>query len=121
MLNEKWTFEVSVLFVKFALGPSTRVKLNDGWTKWPLRASTQNVLPPNICRRKDKIGFAAPDQSWLSQHTPAMYEKVVNSPLVARYVDINALKKQFSRLDLGMRWRLYCMAPWDERFQVGVS
>jgi asparagine synthase (glutamine-hydrolysing) len=107
--------------VEFALGLSTRVKLNSGWTKWPLRAAMQNVLPANICWRKDKIGFAAPDQLWLSQHTPTMREKVINSPLVARYVDMKMLKKRFERLDLGMRWRLYCVALWGERFQVGVS
>jgi asparagine synthase (glutamine-hydrolysing) len=107
--------------VEFALGLSTRVKLNSGWTKWPLRAAMQSVLPANICWRKDKIGFAAPDQLWLNQHTPTMREKVINSPLVARYVDMKMLKKRFERLDLGMRWRLYCVALWGERFQVGVS
>jgi asparagine synthase (glutamine-hydrolysing) len=107
--------------VEFALGLSTRVKLNSGWTKWPLRAAMQNVLPANICWRKDKIGFAAPDQLWLSQHTPTMREKVINSPLVARYVDMKMLKKRFERLDLGMRWRLYCVALWGECFQVDVS
>ena len=35
-------------FVEFALGLSTRVKLNRGWTKWPLRAAMQNVLPAKI-------------------------------------------------------------------------
>jgi asparagine synthase (glutamine-hydrolysing) len=103
------------------LGLSTRVKLNNGWTKWPLRVAMQNVLPAAICWRKDKIGFAAPDQLWLGRHTPNMCAKVVNSPLVAHYVDMKVLRKRFDRLDLGMRWRLYCIALWGERFQVGVS
>jgi asparagine synthase (glutamine-hydrolysing) len=105
-------------FVEFALSLSTRIKLNRGWTKWPLRAAMRDMLPANICWRKDKIGFAAPDQLWLNRHSPAMYEKVIDSPLLARYVDMNALKKKFHRLDLGMRWRLYCVALWGERFRV---
>jgi asparagine synthase (glutamine-hydrolysing) len=107
-------------FVEFALGLSTRAKLNRGWTKWPLRAAMQNILPDNISWRKDKIGFAAPDQLWLSRHTPAMYEKVINSALLARHVDMKALKKRFHRLDLGMRWRLYCVALWSDLFQIKV-
>jgi len=107
--------------VEFALGLSTRVKLNNGWTKWPLRAAMQNILPEEICWRKDKIGFAAPDQIWLNRHTPAMYEKVMGSSLVARYAEMKSLKNRFHRLDLGMRWRLYCVALWGERFQVEVS
>jgi asparagine synthase (glutamine-hydrolysing) len=105
-------------FVEFALSLSTRIKLNQGWTKWPLRAAMRDMLPANICWRKDKIGFAAPDQLWLNRHSPAMYEKVIDSPLLARYVDMNALKKKFHRLDLGMRWRLYCVALWGERFRI---
>jgi asparagine synthase (glutamine-hydrolysing) len=108
-------------FVEFALGLSTRTKLNRGWTKWPLRAAMQNILPENISWRKDKVGFAAPDQLWLNRHTPAMYEKVTNNELLARHVDMKTLKKRFHRLDLGMRWRLYCVALWGERFQVDVS
>lgn len=108
-------------FVEFALGLSTRVKLNKGWTKWPLRAAAKDLLPASICWRKDKIGFEAPDQLWLNRHSPVMYAKVINSALVARYVDMRVLKKRFHRLDLRMRWRLYCVALWGERFQVEVS
>jgi asparagine synthase (glutamine-hydrolysing) len=107
-------------FVEFALGLPTRIKLNKGWAKWPLRAAMQDVLPANICWRKDKIGFAAPDQLWLNRHSPAMYDKVIGSALVARYVDMAAVKRKFHRLDPGMRWRLYCLALWGERFRVEV-
>jgi asparagine synthase (glutamine-hydrolysing) len=107
-------------FVEFALGLSTRAKLNRGWTKWPLRAAMQDSLPENISWRKDKIGFAAPDQLWLSRHAPTMYEKVINNALLARHVDMKALKKRFHRLDLAMRWRLYCVALWSDLFQIEV-
>ena len=97
-----------------------RIKLNKGWAKWPLRAAMQDVLPANICWRKDKIGFAAPDQPWLNRRSPAMYDKVIGSALVARYVDMAAVKRKFHRLDPAMRWRLYCTALWGERFRVEV-
>ena len=35
-------------FVEFALGLPSRVKLNRGWTKWPLRAAMQKDLPAKI-------------------------------------------------------------------------
>jgi asparagine synthase (glutamine-hydrolysing) len=105
-------------FVEFALGLPVRVKLNQGWTKWPLRAAMQDIVAATICWRKDKIGFAAPDQLWLSRHSAVMYSKIVQSALLSRYVDVEALKKKFYRLDLGMRWRLYCVALWGEQFGV---
>ena len=104
--------------VEFALGLPARVKLNEGWTKWPLRVAMQKLLPRDICWRKDKIGFAAPDQLWLNQHTSIMYAKVASSSLVAQYVKMELLKKRFHALDIGMRWRLYCVALWGEHFKV---
>lgn len=108
-------------FVELALGLATRIKLNHGWTKWPLRVAMQNVLPSIICWRKDKIGFAAPDQLWLNRHSPVMYQKVIDSTLLARYVEMDVLKRRFHRLDLLMRWRLYCVALWGERFRIEAS
>jgi asparagine synthase (glutamine-hydrolysing) len=105
-------------FVELALSLPTRLKLNQGWSKWPLRVAMQDELPPSICWRKDKIGFAAPDQLWLNRHSPVMYAKVADSALLCRYVDMRLLKKRFNRLDLGMRWRLYCVALWGEIFRI---
>jgi asparagine synthase (glutamine-hydrolysing) len=105
-------------FVELALGLPARIKLNQGWSKWPLRSAMQDELPLSICWRKDKIGFAAPDQLWLNRHSPVMYAKVAESALLCRYVDMRLLKKRFNRLDLGMRWRLYCVALWEEIFRI---
>ncbi|MGY4472618.1 asparagine synthase (glutamine-hydrolyzing) [Bradyrhizobium sp. USDA 3364] len=105
-------------FVEFALALPTRIKLNKGWAKWPLRMAMNDVLPSRISWRKDKIGFAAPDQLWLTRHSAAMYDRVIASELLARYVDMPMLKRKFHKLDLGMRWRLYCVALWGERFRV---
>jgi asparagine synthase (glutamine-hydrolysing) len=107
--------------VEFGLGLPAGLKLNKGWTKWPLRAAMQKDLPEDICWRKDKVGFAAPDQIWLNRHTDVMYEKVLASPLVGQFADLKALKKRFHRLDLGMRWRLYCVALWAERFRIEAA
>ena len=49
-----------------------------------------------------------------------MYAKVMDSTLLARYVDMKTLKKRFNQLDLAMRWRLYCVASWAEHFRIEV-
>jgi asparagine synthase (glutamine-hydrolysing) len=105
-------------FVELALGLSTRVKLRDGWTKWPLREAMRSILPDDIGWRRDKIGFAAPDQLWLARHMEKMRVKIFASDIVAKYVDMPALKKRFNKVDLGMRWRLYCLAVWGDQFKV---
>lgn len=105
-------------FVEQALGLSAHIKLNGGWTKWPLRKAMKDILPDDISWRRDKIGFAAPDRLWLTQHMEKMRIKIFASDLVAKYVDLAALKKRFDKVDLGMRWRLYCLALWGDQFKV---
>ena len=39
--------------------------LKDGWTKFILRKSMEEYLPPKIIWRKEKVGFETPQEKWL--------------------------------------------------------
>ena len=101
-----------------SLAPS--LKIQEGWTKWVLRASMSDVLPHSIAWRRKKIGFAAPEDLWLSRHANAMVEKIRQSPLIARFCNLDGLLRQFATLERRSQWRLYSLAMWEEQFGVGV-
>lgn len=42
-------------------------KIREGWTKFLMRESFKDTLPPEIAWRKDKIGYEPPQQAWM-QH-----------------------------------------------------
>jgi asparagine synthase (glutamine-hydrolysing) len=46
--------------------PST-YKIHDGWTKWIMRVSYQDLLPKQIAWRKDKIGYEPPQNDWFNK------------------------------------------------------
>lgn len=48
----------------FTLPPTC--KIHDGWTKWILRDTFSDVLPEDICWRKDKIGYEPPQKNWMA-------------------------------------------------------
>ena len=48
----------------FSLPP--QFKIHNGWTKWLLRQSFNDVLPGEICWRKDKIGYEGPQLNWMN-------------------------------------------------------
>ncbi|MFO0730922.1 MAG: asparagine synthase (glutamine-hydrolyzing) [Nitrospiraceae bacterium] len=50
--------------VEWVSGLETRWKLRDGWTKVLLRESLEGLLPPAIQWRRDKMGFATPEDEW---------------------------------------------------------
>ncbi len=46
--------------VEFVFSLPDNFKLRDGWTKFLLRESMKNILPEEICWRKEKVGFEPP-------------------------------------------------------------
>lgn len=42
-------------------------KIRDGYTKWILRKSVEEMLPPRIIWRQGKTGYEPPQQTWLKQ------------------------------------------------------
>ncbi len=56
----------------FTLPP--HFKIHEGWSKWIMRSTFQNLLPNEIVWRKDKIGYEPPQKDWLSN--PAMQERI---------------------------------------------
>jgi asparagine synthase (glutamine-hydrolysing) len=89
--------------VEFCYGLPSTYKIHRGWSKYLLRKSFEGILPKEITWRKDKIGYAPPEKSWMQD--PAMEELVNNgiSALVAEKI-INK-----DRLDPRKMWT-YLMA-----------
>jgi asparagine synthase (glutamine-hydrolysing) len=99
-----------------SLAPS--LKMQDGWTKWALRRSMSDLLPRGITWRRNKIGFAAPDDLWLARHTDIMAAKIRHSPLLGRFCNMGRLMRRYRGLDRNSQWRLYSLALWEEQFGV---
>ena len=57
----------------FALPPDYKIK--DGWQKYILRKAYEGIIPHKITWRKDKIGYAAPQDQWMQQEEN---QKLVN-------------------------------------------
>ncbi len=51
--------------VEFGFALNSTFKIRDGFTKWILRKSMENILPHNIVWRKDKVGYEPPQQQWM--------------------------------------------------------
>ena len=51
--------------VEFVFSLKSSALLENGWSKAILRNSVETLLPNEIVRRKDKIGFEAPHQLWV--------------------------------------------------------
>jgi asparagine synthase (glutamine-hydrolysing) len=75
-----------------------------------LREALADVLPEEVARRTDKIGFATPERDWLRGRLGRLAREVVASPSFAErgYVDQGKALEHLDRVAAGR-------APFDFR------
>ncbi|MEZ4731864.1 MAG: asparagine synthase (glutamine-hydrolyzing) [Caldilineaceae bacterium] len=105
----------------FALPLSYRIQ--NGWNKWILRRSMQQLLPQEICWRRTKLGYPTPETAWLQQGAPVIRQILQRQPeeQLAPYLQPGVMKQICSRPDAALAaapgvWRLVNLALWFELF-----
>ena len=107
--------------VEAGLSMPTHLKMRRGWTKYVLRKAVADILPESIVWRRDKIGFEAPMQTWLSEARAQILADVSDSRILAQTCDREALIRDWDRLHPWRRWSYFNLATWERVFGVRWS
>ncbi len=112
--------------VKFMLSlPEHYILAEDGTSKAVFRQAMRGIVPDAILDRKDKIGFATPEQRWLSK-LDRWVQEILGSD-VAREIpvlDMDALQSDWRSVLEGRKpwdfrvWRWLNLIHWTSRLQV---
>ena len=107
--------------VAYVLALSSNFKIRNGFTKWVFREAMRSLVPSDILSRTDKIGFAAPEESWLNSQKMELIDRLRQKPhpLLSEYVDLQLLE-QFLRARVGRMslnevrfvFRIVCLDSW---------
>lgn len=98
-----------------SLSINSLYKIKDGWTKYILRMAMEKILPDNVVWRKNKLGFNAPEKTWMESILPVMKVSIEKSKIIK---SITVRKIFYESLDKNALWRLYSIAMWEELFEV---
>jgi asparagine synthase (glutamine-hydrolysing) len=107
--------------VETAVSLNNSFKIKDGWTKFILRKATENLIPSEITWRKNKLGFNAPEKTWLEEINDLMIKQISGSRILYEISDRNYLMKNFKRMNPRVQWRLYNIARWEQIFNVSLG
>lgn len=97
---------------------------SNGETKSVFRAALRGIVPDSLLDRKDKIGFATPEQSWFLEQSEIV-RKWLQSSHDIPFLNAHALLKQFDAVASGALpctahvWRWVNFLKWYE--QTGFS
>jgi asparagine synthase (glutamine-hydrolysing) len=113
--------------VEFVLSlPEEYLIAPDGISKSVFRQAMRGVVPDVILDRRDKIGFATPEQRWLSKLRPWVDEVLRRGEqLRIPVLNMPALKEEWQQILAGSRgfdfrvWRWLNMIRWAEKMGVG--
>lgn len=90
--------------VEFCFSLPSQYKIHAGWSKYLLRRAFEPVLPKAITWRKDKKGFATPQNAWLTR-TPL--EERVNEAIA-----FLQREKWIAKPDPSKSWEYLSTASW---------
>jgi asparagine synthase (glutamine-hydrolysing) len=114
--------------VEFAIALGDDHKIEGAETKVLLRRAMADALPQKIAERKDKIGFATPEQRWFrGDLRRALLAEIESLPRLMPAAFAKGQIKEFVRLigesgkslD-GLGWRLACLAAWARVHNVAA-
>ena len=100
--------------VELAISLPFEYKIKNGWSKYILRKTADDLLPNEIVWRKNKFGFEAPKNTWLSDKEYFLTE-IRNSPFLSKFIDGNRINGKLDNITL---WKLYNIAIWANKFKV---
>jgi asparagine synthase (glutamine-hydrolysing) len=105
--------------------PEEFIIAEDGTSKAIFREAMRGIVPNEILDRKDKIGFATPEQQWLKNLRPWV-ATVLNSEMATQISALNLpqVRAEFQAVVDGKSafdfriWRWVNLIRWAERFHV---
>ena len=105
--------------VEYAYSLPTRLKLHGFTTKWLLKQTMQDRLPPGIAHRK-KQGFSIPMKNWIrGELAEFTRDEVFSSGLIAEYFRRDSLERFWQEHQLRQHnhshlfWTLLNLSLWD--------
>jgi len=115
--------------VDFVLSlPEQYIIAPDGTSKAVFRCAMRGIVPDSILDRKDKIGFATPERTWLSAASvwiQQQFDADVAAEIPAVRLDV--VSRDWQEIRQGQRtfssavWRCLNLIAWTKRFQIQYS
>jgi asparagine synthase (glutamine-hydrolysing) len=122
-IEARTPFADDIDLIEYVFQIPSAFKIYCGWSKYLLRAATEGVLPEGIRRRKDKIGFATPEYSWLNQMKEVFKSYITND--ISEFIDVKKMQEDWDKLTQGQAqsgitnlWRFINLAIWRKVYAL---
>ena len=103
--------------VEKALSMPDDYKIKKGIRKYILRESLKGILPPEVYKRYDKLGFPTPQKQWYEKNKDRIFSELNNN---FKYIENIVNRNIFEIDDDKIIWRVLTLARWIKLFKVKI-
>jgi asparagine synthase (glutamine-hydrolysing) len=114
--------------VEFIISCPDDFKIKNGITKITLRESLKEVLPTEIYKRVDKMGFVTPEPAWVKEHGPDVFRNEIEDAIFnSKGILKDSVKLKAEQIINGsipydpVVWRWICFGRWMKVFSVNLG
>ena len=114
--------------VEFIQSLPAEFKLANGETKRVMREGMKGILPEKIRTRRDKLGFATPEEIWVQKENPDLFRKLVRESIEASEGIFNKETMNVAESIISGKapftfqvWRLIVFGRWMRQFSMKPS
>jgi len=122
-IESRTPFADDIELIEYLFSIPSAYKIYNGWSKYLLREAMDGILPNEIKYRKDKIGFATPQFSWLSKLKNELKQYFTDD--LKDILDINNLLRDLDKINASQTryevtniWKCINFAIWKKLYRI---
>ncbi len=115
-IESRTPFADDINLIEYCFEIPSVYKIHNGFSKYVLRQAMDGVLPEQIRKRVDKVGFATPEEKWLKANKSFIREILSNSEILKEFCNVQKLLKDLDNDVIFKQgftlWRFVNLAMW---------
>ena len=123
-IESRTPFSDDVDLINFIFSVPSVYKIRKGWSKYLMREAVKGIIPEEIRLRKDKMGFATPQQQWLLKINKDLKKYVFELGANNEIIKTDLLLKNWEQIFNSSKyvktqdfvWRYVCFLIWKKIF-----
>lgn len=103
---------------EFAMSVPSEYKIRNGWTKNLIREGMKGIIPEDIRKRKNKLGFEVPQSRLMQAVLPQLLVKIEKGTVLEKYFNMSWLLNTLKGNDINnlVVWKALCLDMWFREF-----
>jgi asparagine synthase (glutamine-hydrolysing) len=123
-IESRTPFSDDLNVIEYAMQIPSSYKIHNGISKFILRESQKDILPNQILKRKDKMGYSTPNNDWIYEIKNNV-KHYFDNPILEEFMDVSSLLKNYdsffdkrNKPETGRIFKFISFAVWLKVFDL---